>query len=217
MPWESESRGDAYEKIHPFSLAEQKKLLSQLSEHWKSYFAVAFGLGLRPGEQIAIKPEDIDWEKRILNIRRAMTIDLEGKVVEGNTKNKYSRRAIKLFPVMYEAMLLQKKIWETLRCNYFFSTESGKSIHRSNLRRRVWLPALKKAGLKVREMKQTRHTFATIALASGENPLWVSNVMGHRNAEMVIKVYSKYVENAAGTNDGNRMNSLLVKGKVRQG
>ena len=45
-------------------------------------------------------------------------------------------------------------------------------------------------------MKQTRHSFATVAMSCGENPLWIAKVMGHKNTEMIIKVYSKYIENA---------------------
>ncbi len=52
-------------------------------------------------------------------------------------------------------------------------------------------------------MKQTRHSFATVALSSGENPLWITKVMGHRNTEMVIKVYAKYIEDTNGTQDGD--------------
>ena len=62
--------------------------------------------------------------------------------------------------------------------------------------------ALKKAGLAFREMKQTRHSFATIALSCGENPLWIAQVMGHRNTEMIIKVYSRYIQNVRGSEDG---------------
>jgi integrase len=61
---------------------------------------------------------------------------------------------------------------------------------------------LRRAGLVFREIKQTRHTCATILLGGGVSPLWIAKVMGHRNTEMVIKVYSKYVEGIRGTNDG---------------
>ena len=44
-------------------------------------------------------------------------------------------------------------------------------IDTSNLRRDVWNPVLEKTGLEYREMKQTRHSFATNALSCGENPL----------------------------------------------
>ena len=71
----------------------------------------------------------------------------------------------------------------------------------SNVRIRVWIPALERAGVEYREMKQTRHSFATYHLSQGKNPLHIANVMGHRNAEMVIKVYSKYVDDAVGIDD----------------
>ena len=63
--------------------------------------------------------------------------------------------------------------------------------------------------LKIREMKQTRHTFATVALSCGENPLWIAKVMGHRNTDMIIRVYSKYIENAAGSEDGARFDQVI--------
>ena len=65
-----------------------------------------------------------------------------------------------------------------------------------------WRPALKKAGIPYRPMIQTRHTFATTAISLGENPLWIAHIMGHRDTDMVIKVYAKYLKNVAGNTDG---------------
>jgi len=193
--------GDPYEKISPFSLEEQDILVAQLSDHWKPFFLFAFSSGLRQGEQIALKPEDIDWYRNILHVRRAITLNEDGEIIEGLTKNKYSRRKIKLLPSMFMALKAQKKIYDQFGCKYFFCSAKGNLIHPSNLRRRIWIPALKKAGLEIREMKQTRHSFATVSLSSGKNPLWIAKVMGHRNTEMVIKVYTKYVEDTYGTAD----------------
>ena len=68
---------------------------------------------------------------------------------------------------------------------------------------------MKRAGLVYREMKQTRHTFTTLALSCGENPLWIARVMGHRNTEMIIKVCSKYIKDAGGSRDGGLINGIL--------
>jgi len=57
---------DAIEKIFPLSLDEQKKLRREIPAHWKPYFDFAFRCGLRPGEQLGIKPGDIDWENKLL-------------------------------------------------------------------------------------------------------------------------------------------------------
>jgi integrase len=164
---------------------------------------------LRQGEQIALKPEDIGFSKGLLHVRRAMTRDVDGHIVEGNTKNRYSRRTIRLIPVMLESLEEQRVLNRKLNGEYFFCTKTGQQVNPNNLRQRVWLPALQKAGIRIREMKQTRHSFATVALSCGENPLWIANVMGHRNTEMIIKVYSRYIENAGISNDGSALNSAL--------
>jgi integrase len=196
---------DPYEKILPFSIQEQDRLVSQMSDHWKPYFQFAFSSGLRQGEQIGLKLRDIDWKKGLLKVRRAITLDEKGNIVEGKTKNRYSRRTIRLNASMLEPLTAQKEIHKRFKCEYFFCTSQGYRIHPSNLRQRVWLPALKKAGCEVREMKQTRHSFATVAIGCRENPLWVANVMGHRNTDMIIKVYSRYVEGENGTQDGTNL------------
>jgi integrase len=200
---------DPYEGISPLSLDEQRRLIEEMPDHWRPYFKFAFSAGLRPGEQMALKLEDIDWEKGLLHVRRALTLDENGKRAMGRTKNRYSRRTIKLIPAMLEALKEQKTIHESLGGEYFFCTTGGTQVNVNNLRNRVWAPALKKANLASREMKQTRHTFATIALSCGENPLWIAKVMGHRNTEMIIKVYGKYIEKAGGTADGHSMSRLL--------
>jgi integrase len=76
------------------------------------------------------------------------------------------------------------------------------------LRRRVWIPTLAKAGVPYREMKQTRHSFATNALSCLENPLWIARVMGHRDTNMIIKVYGRYIKDAMGSTDGWKFDNL---------
>ncbi len=207
---------DPYEAIHPFSVDEQKNLIDHLPAHWKPYFRFAFAAGLRVGEQIAIRPEDIDWNAGILHVRRAMTLDENGKKVLGSTKNRYSRRTIRLIPAMLGALKTQAEIYERFKGEYFFCTTTGAGIDTNNLRDRVWRTALEKANLPYREMKQTRHTFATVALSCGENPLWVARVMGHRNTEMIIRVYGKFIEQARGMPDGGLFNSVLHEAESKE-
>ena len=71
-----------------------------------------------------------------------------------------------------------------------------------------WIPTLAKAGVPYREMKQTRHSFATNALSCLENPLWIARVMGHRDTNMIIKVYGRYIKDAMGSTDGCKFDNL---------
>ena len=116
-------------------------------------------------------------------------------------KNKYRRRKIKLSPKMISALKNQKIIYDQFKGKYFFCNETGNLIDPSNLRTNVWIPTLKKAGLEYREMRQTRHSFGTYHLSKGTDPLKIAKVMGHRNAEMVIKVYGKYIDDGIAIED----------------
>lgn len=112
---------------------------------------------------------------------------------------------------MREALLIQEKISTKLKSKYLFCTKNGKQINPNNLRNRVWVKALKKASIPYRPMIQTRHSFATTtAFSLGENPLWIAGVMGHRDTEMIIKVYAKYVENISDTTDGKALSNIYT-------
>ncbi len=199
---------DTNYEINPFTVKEQKALIDNTEDHWKPYFKVAFRTGLRQGEQVALLIEDVDFDRAELHVRRALTLDINGKPTIGKTKNSFSRRTIKLLPDVLEAIQTQVKISRSLGCKHLFCTPLGKKVHPDNLRGRIWAQALEAAAVPYRPMIQTRHSFATTALSAGESPLWIAKAMGHSTAKMVIEVYGKYVQNANGTQDGSRLTAL---------
>ena len=101
-----------------------------------------------------------------------------------------------------------KKIHVQLQSEYFFCSITGKRIDLSNIRERVWIPAIEKTSLQFREMKQTRHSFATIHLGRGKDPLLIAKIMGHRDTDMVNRVYAKYIENTSGINNENDLDDV---------
>jgi integrase len=124
------------------------------------------------------------------------------------TKNMSSRRTVPLSTDLMETIRTQAEISRSFECPYLFCTPNGKRVQRDNLRGRVWAPALVAAGIDYRPMSQTRHSFATTALSAGESPLWIAKIMGHNSTLMLIEVYSKYVQDANGTQDGSLVNAL---------
>lgn len=196
------------DKIDPFSLEEQAGIIANMSDHWKLYFRFAFCSGLRCGEQISLRVHDLNLANNSLMICRAMTLNEEGRAIEDKTKNHYSRRTIHLLPVMREIIEQQLRVCAELSSEFLFCTPQGTQVQMDNLRGRIWKPALVRAGINYRPMRQTRHSFATTALGSGENPLWIAKVMGHCSTRMVIDVYTKYVANLSGTPDGSKLNQI---------
>lgn len=62
-----------------------------------------------------------------------------------------------------------------------------------HLRKEVWIPALEKAGIDYRPPMQTRHTFATLMISSGEDVGWVQNMLGHSSLQMIFQRYYAWV------------------------
>jgi integrase len=188
----------------PFSLEEVTKLLiSGLPADWpRRYFEVALFTGLRPSEQIGLRWADIDWTRDLIGVRRAVS-----RFGEGTTKTKGSVREVPMLP--RAKLALQQQRGETKPDGaWVFPNERGGRLHIANLRERVWKPALRRAGLRSRTMYQIRHTFATLALSSGEALDWVARVLGHTTTAMVIRHYHKYVPNLT-RRDGAALAAVL--------
>ena len=85
----------------------------------------------------------------------------------------------------------------------------GNPMHMNNVNDRVWYPLLRNLNMKRRRPYQTRHTAATLWLASGEAPEWIARQMGHTTTEMLFRIYSRYVPNLT-RQDGSAMERLLA-------
>jgi integrase len=176
-------------EISPLSMEEVKQFLEEVDSHFKEYFTVAFFTGLRPSEQIALKHDNLDFARGKINV-----VDARVMGEESTPKTVESRRTIDMTPPVKEA--LQKQAESTFfKGSYVFVSKEGSLVDVGNLRKRVWYPALREAGLKKRTMYQTRHTFATLMLSAGENPSWVARMMGHTSCEMLFKKYTGYIPN----------------------
>lgn len=175
--------------VDPFTPQEFEHFLAHVTSHYRTNFHVAFLTGMRPNEEIALKWDNVDFLHRKIAIR-------EGRVgkVEGLPKTHGSTRDIDMLPSLYELLLRHRgDTW--LRGDYVFLNQDGRPIDVNTLRRRIWYPTLKRAGIRSRTLYQTRHTFATLTLAAGENPEWIASQMGHTTTQMLFQRYAKFIPN----------------------
>ncbi len=186
-------------EIDPFSLEEVKLFLAHLpSTRWKRYFTVSFFSGLRPSEQIGLRWDSIDWVSSPpqIVVRRGVT----RRGGTGRPKTDSSYRDIPMLPIV-ERALREQRADSQLRSEWVFPNERGGHLDITNIRERIWKSTMRRAGLRTRTLYQTRHTFATLALASGEDIGWVAKVLGHTTTEMVIRHYHKPIPTSPGGTD----------------
>jgi len=189
--------------VEPFSLEEVRKIIDTVRPDFKNYFIVRFFTGMRTSEIDGLQWKFVDFERRQILVHQAY---VAGELI--NTKNDGSQRAIDMSGYVFEALLDQQKASGQL--NFVFCNQVGQPLNHNNVTRRVWYPLLQLLGLAARRPYQTRHTAATLWLASGESPEWIARQMGHSTTEMLFRVYSRFVPNLT-RRDGSAFERLLQR------
>jgi len=75
-----------------------------------------------------------------------------------------------------------------------FPSEAGTPLNKANVRKRMWIPLLKRAKVPYRDLYSLRWTFVSFARASGEAPFNVSRIIGQARSVIVDTIYAHTVD-----------------------
>ncbi len=171
--------------IDPFSLEEVKTLIKNApSLRLKAFLMVAFFTGLRTGEQLALLWEDIDFNNKTITINKSLN-EL-GQIT--SPKNKPSVREIDLLEPVGKILKDLKESEPENKKFIFIDMPKRSSIFQRHFKK-----LLKALNLKDRKLYTTRHTFASLMLSQGEEAMWVSKTLGHKDLNTTYKTYSHYI------------------------
>ena len=186
-------------EIVALSTDETRRLLDAAAEdRLEALYVLAVHTGMRQGEMLALRWQDVDIENAVLSVRRTLT-RRGGKVAFGEPKTKKSRRSIRLTPQAVDALRAhlerQLRDMEILGDHYqdqglIFTTDTGAPINPSNLRQRSFTPLLKRVGLPHMRFHDLRHTCATLLLSRGVHPKFVQELLGHATIAITLDTYS---------------------------
>ena len=189
----------------PFEQAEVELILDDLAAREgpqvMNYFAAAFFAGFRPSEQIALVWSDVDFVRRNVRVQRGV---VRGKAKD-STKT-YRVRDVELSDRAWAAIDDQRAHTQLAGREIFWNPATEAPWADIQTQWRIWRRCLKRVGLRYREPYQTRHTFATLALMAGANPTWIARQMGHANAQMLFRVYAKWIDGADKSREREKLN-----------
>ena len=117
-----------------------------------------------------------------------------------------SARDILMSAPVHKALTEQHEV--TGRLDFVFCNAAGNPLCHRNVTKRVWYPILRHLGLRKRRPYNSRHTAATLWLASGESPEWIARQLGHTTTEMLFRRYSRFIPNLT-RQDGSAFERLL--------
>jgi integrase len=177
--------------VDPFTQEEQQRIIAAATGQIRNQCIVFFWTGMRTSELVALEWSDIDWTRKKIKITKARTQYADA---DEKTKTIKGKREIDMLPPVEQALINQKQY--TLLCNdkIFHDPQYNKPWKGDKaIRRKIWEPLLKKAGVRYRNPYQTRHTFASMMLSAGENLSWLSAQMGHSSVLITAKIYARWI------------------------
>lgn len=180
-------------------------------------FHLAFHLGFRPGELLALKWSDFDADKKTLRVNRNIVFRRHGDWYLKAPKTVKSKRELPLTDNLVEALKSERrdqlakrmkagKAWKDH--GFIFADSFGEPYPPNDLWRecRRILDAAKITGKF--SPKTGRHTMASLLLAKGKNVKGVSERLGHSKITTTLAAYA-HVLPGAQVELSEEMESLL--------
>lgn len=190
--------------IDPFTPEEIGSLAASDLGHLWTFWAWS---GLRSGEIIGLEWGDVGLGCKSITVRRAVRV--------GRTKSPKTSAGARVVHLVEPARRALAGIQQESSGAVFRNPNTGERWHEDRGLARAFRKACKSCGVRYRYPYQLRHTWATWALSSGENPAWIARQMGHSDTMMLFRVYGKWMPSLDPTAGSKMVTAAKPKGSIR--
>lgn len=203
-------------RFTPLTGAEAMQLLQTArNDRLYALYAVALSLGLRRGEALGLRWQDVDLVDGVLFVRQSLQ-RLGGKLVVGPVKSDDSERVVGL-PEPCIAALRQHRIAQnaerTLKgedwqeTGFVFTTGIGTPIEPRNVNRH-FVGLLDRAGLRRIRFHNLRHSCATLLYEQGVEIDKIQDILGHSSSTITKLIYVEVTKQSQRTT-ADKLNYLF--------
>jgi integrase len=167
--------------------SEMRHLLLAASPHYELALATGLFTGLRVSELLGLTWNDVDLEEKVVRVRFQMDRTGERSLL----KTEAGRRDVILIDHLRDEFQRRRRASNFAQgTDLVFATSTGRTIGHRNLTRRGLENACARAGLSDVTFHVLRHTFASVLIGQGHDPVFVSSQLGHANPAITLRVYS---------------------------
>lgn len=173
--------------------------------------ALGLGCGLRRNELLGLRWRDVDLTRNTLIVAKSLDYDPTAPKEERfSFKQAKSNKARAVALPAFAAEALHRHHVDQGRkrvCTLVLADEDGQPMDPSRLAS-AFRQLLKRIGLPDAGPHAMRHTYATLALAAGQNALAISKPLGHYDPGFTLRVYV-HVEPGVAAQVASAMNDVL--------
>jgi integrase len=185
-------------EVRPLEPEQARSFLKAVSgDPLEALYTVALAVGLRQGELLGLRWEDVDLDAGVLHIRHGLQ-RIEGKLRLVEPKSARARRTIVMPALVTESLrshrvrqmeqrLLVGTEWEA--GDFVFATAIGRPLTDSTVTH-MFQRHLARAGLPRQRFHDLRHACASLLLAQGVSPRVVMELLGHSQITLTLNTYS---------------------------
>jgi len=184
-------------EIEPLGIEDVKRLLETYKGTYMSArLHIALLTGLRQGEALGLRWQDIDFDSATLEVRNQVQ-KIDGYLHLTGLKTDRSRRFIALTAGSLESLKQHRQIIESMKkvsgdCwqeNDLVFPHTDGTYHPAILDYNAWKRCLRLCGIKQRRLHDARHTAATLMYAQGVCIEVISRALGHSSSAITSKLY----------------------------
>ncbi len=192
-------------EIKPLNREQTMALLEAAKgDRLEAIFVLAVTSGLRQGELLGLRWEDLDLDAGTLAVRRTLSVTKSG-LVFGTPKSAKSRRSVRLTPLAVQALKRHRTAQNRERLSLgslwqdgdlVFPGETGQPLRPWSLTGGSFKRLRARAGLPdTLRFHDLRHTCATLLLTKGVHPKVVQELLGHATISITLDTYSHVLPN----------------------
>lgn len=174
-------------EIKIVTLGELEKLMAlNISQYKKDMIQIGFRTGMRIGEILTLRWEDINFEEGYLIVNRTLSVYNGGKPYINAPKTQTSYRAIDLDSALM-AVLRMRHEEQSPKSGFVFVKKNGKIYSRQAVGFRN---LCRQAGIPPRGFHSLRHTHVSYILSHKINPDVAQKRAGHANPDITLRIYN---------------------------
>jgi len=186
-------------EVNPYTVAEARAFLKAIKGlRLEARWLIAVTLGLRQGEVLGLRWEDVGLDAGTLRVRAQLQRDpTSGELLRVETKTARSRRTLPIPASVLTALRQHKERQDRERLDadswadpgWVFATRLGTPVHPRN-DYRSFREIIRQAELRQVRLHDLRHTAASVLLAQGVPARVVMEILGHSQISVTLNTYA---------------------------